>query len=193
MSPADAAVGGRAGHERARLLGEATGQLVGGGRIAVLAGGEAIDVAFELRILRAQRQRDAQPPERLVGPAEPMEELAERDQRGRIVGEARRQRGEAGERPFALPRPFVESGQLDRQRRQIGAQRRGGGEPRAGLCALAAGARPRRELVQQIDLQAALARQRRQRAIAGAPPAGRLIETGRRPSHARQRLHGGRQ
>ncbi len=91
--------------ERARLLGEAARQLVGGGRIAVLAGGEAIDVAFELRILRAQRQRDAQPPERLVGPAQPMEELAERDQRGRIIGQARRERGEGGERPSLSPAP----------------------------------------------------------------------------------------
>ncbi len=185
---------GRVGrHERAGVLREATRQLVGRRRIAVIASDQGIDIAFELGILGPQHQRAPQVDQRLVDPPQAAEQLAERDLRRGLIRQPPRQRREPRQRPVGLPGPLVEPRQLDGQRRQIGAQRRRGHETGAGLPGVAPIARPRGELVQKVDLDPALARERRQQAIAGASTTRRLVEAGRRPADPRQRLHRRRQ
>jgi len=131
-----------------------------------------VDGAFELRILRPQGQRGAQPRERFGGPPHPTQQLAERDEGLRIVGEPAGERRQRGEGPLRRAGPLLQPGEVDGQRRQVGTQRRRRGQPGGRRRAVAPGPRPAGELVQDIDVGLPIAAELAQRPLGVSAPAG---------------------
>ena len=154
--------------------------------------GQTVDVALQLRILRAERQRRAQGRQRLVGLAHPVKQLAQRHLGRRVVGQAARQLLQGGEGALCLARAFEQARQLDVQRRQVRPAGRHRREPAPCLLAVAPSARPDGKLVDDVRVPPALAREIGEHPIRLALPAGGVVKTHRHAAHVQERPAGRR-